>query len=251
MTKAETNDFIKRILGEIRISNGQAATERFASLRDVDSKIREVKIAFESSEFIPKSLLENMKRDLDFEANSRRIRLEALANYCDNASRLMASATGTGKVEISRIPDIKKLVSILPDLETTLGVRWLDAQKCVHQKCYLAAIILMGSVLEGLLLARVSLSPTESYRSSAVPKDRSEKPKSYTDWNLNELINVAVDLGWIKSDRAKFSHALRESRNIVHPWAEITTKTYFDEYTCSTSWEALKASVHDLRNSVS
>jgi hypothetical protein len=250
MTKDEIKVFIKRILSEIRLSNGQAATDRFTGLRDVDSKIREVKIAFESVESIPKSLIENMNRDQDFEAQSRRVRLEALGNYCDNAIRLMDSSAIKDVKVITRIPDIKKLVSILPDLERTLSERWLDAQKCVHQKCYLAAIILMGSVLEGLLLARVSLSPSDAYKSSAVPKDKGDKPKGYTDWNLSELINVAVDIGWIKSDRGKFSHALRESRNIVHPWAEITSKAYFDEYTCSTSWEALKASISDLRNSV-
>jgi hypothetical protein len=250
MTKEEVKTFIQRILSEIKLPNGQVATDHFSGLRDVDSKIREVKIVFESTESIPKSLIENMNHDQDFEANSRRVRLEALANYCINAIRLMDSSNTKEVKEITRIPDISKLVSVLPDLEKTLSVRWLDAQKCVYQKCFLSAIILMGSILEGLLLARVSLTPTDAYKSSVVPKDKNDRPKSYTDWNLSELINVAVDVGWIKSDRAKFSHALRESRNIVHPWAEITSKTYFDEYTCSTSWEALKASVYDLRNSV-
>jgi hypothetical protein len=66
------------------------------------------------------------------------------------------------------------------------------------------------------------------------------------DWSLNSLIDVAVDVRWIKIDRGKFSHALRESRNVVHPWVEATTGANFDLATCRTSWEVLQASVDDL-----
>ena len=104
----------------------------------------------------------------------------------------------------------------------------------------------MGSILEGLLLARASKSPADSYRASCVPKDREGKAKPIHDWSLSTLIDVAVDLGWIKTDRGKFGHALRESRNVVHPWQEISSRANFDEATCRTSWEVLTASVNDL-----
>ena len=66
------------------------------------------------------------------------------------------------------------------------------------------------------------------------------------DWNLNSLIEVAIDLGWVKADRGKFSHALRKSRNVVHPWTDATTQANFDLATCRTSWEVLQALVSDL-----
>lgn len=250
MNKDDAKIFIKKILSEIRDPNGVASVDRFSGLRQVDSKIREVKIALNSVNEIPSSLIDNMDSDIDFEANSRRVRLEALANYCDNALRFLDANVSKQKVNISKIPDISELTKVLPDLDNSLSKRWLDAQICSHQKCYLASIILMGSILEGLLLARVSLSPVDAYRSSKVPKDRNGKPKNYNDWNLNTLIDIATDVGWIKADRGKFGHALRESRNIVHPWAEVTSRANFDEYTCSTSWEVLKASVYDLIQSL-
>lgn len=108
----------------------------------------------------------------------------------------------------------------------------------------------MGSILEGLLLARVSLNPAPAYRSSRSPKDKAGNQVPYPEWNLNALVEVAVDVGWLKTDRGKFGHALRESRNIVHPWAEIAANANFDESTCATSWEVLKASVNDLLASI-
>ena len=250
MNKDDAKIFIKKILSEIRDQNGSALVTKFSGLRQVDSKVREFKIALKAVNEIPSSLFYDMDSDSDFEANSRRVRLEALAIYCDNALTLLNSNISKQKVRISKIPDISELTKVLPDLDDSLSKRWLDAQKCSHQKCYLASIILMGSVLEGLLLARVSLNPAEAHSSSKAPKDRNGKVKNYNDWNLNTLIDIATDIGWIKSDRGKFGHALRESRNIVHPWAEVTSKANFDEYTCSTSWEVLKASVNDLIQSV-
>ena len=250
MNKDDAKIFIKKILSEIRDPNGEASIDRFSGLRQVDSKIREFKIGLDSVNEIPNSLINNMDSDVDFEANSRRVRLEALANYCDNALIFLDANVSKQKVNILKIPDISELTKVLPELDNSLSKRWLDAQICSHQKCYLASIILMGSILEGLLLARVSLSPTDAYRSSKVPKDKNGKPKNYNDWNLNTLIDIATDVGWIKSDRGKFGHALRESRNVVHPWGEVISRANFDEYTCSTSWEVLKASVNDLIQSV-
>ena len=250
MNNEDAKKFLTKILSEIRYPDGQAATERYSSLRQVDSKVREMKIALEAVNKIPKSLIDNMNSDLDFQANSRRVRLEALANYCENTLRFLTANITEQKIKITRIPDISNLATVLPKLEDSLSQRWLDAQKCAHQRCYLASIILMGSILEGLLLARVSLDPATAYQSKYVPKDKNRKSKQYQDWNLNSLIDVAVDVGWLKSDRGKYGHVLRESRNVVHPWVEVSTKTNFDEYTCSTSWEVLKASVLDLIQSI-
>lgn len=250
MDKGKIRNFLNQILNQIEDENGQAAVDRFSGLRQVDSKVREVKIFLEGVPELPKRLYEQMGTDIDFEANSRRVRLEALANYCRNALSFIDSGVVKEKVQLVRIPDISRLTQTHPRLEDVLSRRWIDAQKCRHSKCYLAAIILMGSVLEGLLLARVSMDPPSAYRSSRAPKDKTGKQIPYHDWNLSTLIDVAVEVGWLKMDRGKFGHALRESRNIVHPWAEVATNSDFDEATCATSWEVLKASTNDLLVSI-
>lgn len=147
-------------------------------------------------------------------------------------------------------PNVSVITTITPELEKSIQKRWSEAQRCQAGGNYLSAIILMGSILEALLLARASMSRSDVYSAKNAPKDKNGKPRNLDSWNLNSLINVAVELGWLKSDRAKFSHALRESRNVVHPNVEVTTNANFDEATCKTSWEVLRASVNDLLSSV-
>lgn len=148
-------------------------------------------------------------------------------------------------------PDISKLTAAMPKLEQVIKDRWMEAQKCQRAGAHLAAVILMGSILEGLLLARCQMSPAEANRSTRSPKNRkSGAPLPIHEWPLNAMIDVAGDVGWLKVDRSKFSHALRESRNIVHPWQHAATNADFDEATCKTCWQVLVAAVQDLTKSI-
>lgn len=70
------------------------------------------------------------------------------------------------------------------------------------------------------------------------------------DWTLSTLIDVSVSKAWIKTDRGEFSHALRQSRNIVHPYEQARSGADFDESTCKVCWQVLNASVDDLLASV-
>ena len=81
MSTTNAKEMIIKLLSEIRDERGYAATERYTSLRDVDAKVREFILLAESINGVPPSLLEQLKKDVDFSANSRRVRLEALANY--------------------------------------------------------------------------------------------------------------------------------------------------------------------------
>lgn len=104
----------------------------------------------------------------------------------------------------------------------------------------------MGSILEALLLAKASNQQADAQRSTKAPKKKDGSQLPVYDWNLSTLIDVSVDCGWLKVDRGKFGHALRESRNVVHPWQHAAINADFDAATCRTCWEVLNASVDDL-----
>lgn len=241
---------LKRLLGEIAYPNGQAATERFPSLRSVDAKVREAKMILASVPGISPGFVGDMEKDPDFEANSRRIRLEALANYCRTALRFMDSGVLQPKKVLHKAPDLSKLTGSIPGLQACLEQRWLEAQRCVHAKAYLAAVVMMGSVLEGLLLARAQMEVGKAYQAKAAPRRKDGSNVAINDWNLSQLLDVAVELGWIKTDRGAFGHALRSSRNVVHPWVEVSTRASFDDGTARTSWSVLNSAVDDLLASV-
>jgi len=144
-------------------------------------------------------------------------------------------------------PSFGSLMSSLPALEKIIVDRWIEAQKCQKAGAYLASVILMGSILEALLFSRACVSRSESYKANSAPKDRKfEVQIKIEDWKLNDLIEVAVELEWMKVDRGAFSHALRQSRNIVHPWQQMSEKADFDEHTCRTCWQVLTATINDI-----
>lgn len=241
---------LKGLLQEIALPGGAAALDKFASLREVDAKVREAKHVFVSIQRLPRTFIDEMSGDPDFQMQSRRVRLEALAGYVRSAIKFAESGALTPPEKvINPPPDVAKITADIPTLKAIIDRRWSEAQKCVHAECFTAAIVMMGSILEALLLARTMLSAATASQSTRVPRNKNGHALAVQDWSLSSLIDVAVDVGWIKSDRGKFSHALRESRNVVHPWVEATTRASFDLGTCRTSWEVLVASVDDLLSS--
>jgi len=243
---ANPRKLIEDILKEILDDSGRAAVAKFYALRDVDRKVEEFIMLLDALPAGAQQLKDAIKKDDNFQMNSRRIRLETLAHYCRLALKFLDEGIIKPKKQIFRGPQLVKLTGSMPKLEDIIQARWIDAQKCQHIGAYLASVILMGSILEALLLGKAMSLQSDAYRSVRAPKKKDGSQLSIPEWNLNALIEVAVDLTWLKVDRGKFGHALRESRNVVHPWQHASSNADFDEATCRTCWEVLNASVEDL-----
>lgn len=144
------------------------------------------------------------------------------------------------------LPDFAKLTND-PTLAPYLESRWKEVIICVDSGAYLSAIILMGSILEGVLLSLVSNNPIQANTATASPKDKTGKVRKIRDWTLYNLIDVAHECGWIQSDAKKFSHTLREYRNLVHPWEQRDRKEVPDGDTCKICWEVVNAAIRDIQ----
>lgn len=136
-------------------------------------------------------------------------------------------------------------------LESGVGVilknRWEEAQRCVDAGAYLSATIIMGSLLEGLLLGVCQRNPAITNKCSSAPKDpKTGKVKNFAKWSLSEMIDVAHQVGWLGLDVKKFSHSLREFRNLIHPYEQMVTQMNPDADTCGISWLVVQAAVNDL-----
>lgn len=94
-----------------------------------------------------------------------------------------------------------------------------------------SVVIMAGSILEAILydlLTRDGARVAAAMASTKAPRKRGGVVKDLTtdtaedEWKLYDLINVAVDLGFLRADDAATIHqALREYRNYVHPRKEI------------------------------
>lgn len=136
-------------------------------------------------------------------------------------------------------------LNLEPGLAEILQIRWDEVQRCIDSKATLGALILMGSMLEGFLLGTMQNRPQIANTAKSTPM-RDDKPKHFAEWSLSELIDVAHDNGWIQLDVKKFSHALRDFRNLIHPYQQFVLQTFPDIDTCNISWLVVQAACNDI-----
>jgi len=142
-------------------------------------------------------------------------------------------------------PDFARLVTDA-SLADILVFRWAEAQRCFRADAHLSAVVMMGSILEGVLLHKAENHMKAANQAKAAPKDKTGAVKPIQDWSLSSLIDVAHEASWLQGDVKRFSHALRESRNIVHPYLQRLSKDRPDGDTCRICWQVVRAAVADL-----
>ena len=147
------------------------------------------------------------------------------------------------KKDLSKI-SINKLAlesSLVPILEKRLK----EINQCMVAGSSLAVVILAGSVLEGILLGTALSAPEKFNRSSASPK-KEGKVLPYDQWGLASFIDVAYDVGLLKLDVKKFSHSVRDFRNYIHPYEQMSSNFIPDKHTAQICLQVLKAAIADL-----
>lgn len=156
------------------------------------------------------------------------------------------SGTKTDERELKPLPppDFHKL-NFEHGIAEILEKRWEEIQNCIKAGATVSAVIMMGSMLEGFLLGIMQKKPQVANTSSHAPK-KEGKVKHFADWNLSEMIDVAHEIGWIQLDVKKFSHALRDFRNIIHPYQQLALQTYPNIDTCNISWLVVQAACNDI-----
>lgn len=147
--------------------------------------------------------------------------------------------------EIAEIP-IDKL-GLDPTISEILKIRLEEIKKCITTNAPLSVIFLCGSTLEGILLGFALKLPKEFNSSKSAPK-KDNKVLEFQEWTLNSFIDVAHDLDFLKEDVKKYSHSLRDFRNYIHPYAQMSSKFNPDIQTAKISWHVLKAAIYQLSN---
>ena len=138
-------------------------------------------------------------------------------------------------------------IALDPGICNILNQRIDEIKRCLSARCPLGAIFLCGSTLEGILLGIASSRPREFNQSTVSPKDAANgTTKRFPDWTLNDFINVARDIRLVGEDVKKFSHALRDFRNYIHPYQQMTSGFNPDDHTARICWQVLQAAISDL-----
>jgi len=128
-------------------------------------------------------------------------------------------------------------------MQTILERRWEECTRCIEADAPLAATVMMGGLIEGLLLARINSEPNISlvFRASKAPKNKaSGNTIPLSDWTLRHFIDVAHELGWITQSAKDVGVVLRDYRNYIHPQKELSHGVVLDKKDAALLWEITK-----------
>lgn len=145
------------------------------------------------------------------------------------------------KAEIEEI-DVSK-INVEESLKPILEVRMKELKACFKGQAYLSVIFLAGSMLEGILLNIANQNPKGFNQASSAPKDKDGKVKPFHDWSLSNLISVSHEVGILNKDVAKFSHVLRDFRNYIHPYQQMSERFFPDENTAKICMQVMKGAL--------
>lgn len=150
--------------------------------------------------------------------------------------------------EFEEIP-IEK-IGLDDGLSAILRHRVVEIHKGIKLRNPLSVIFLCGSSLEGILLGVALKNPELFNKAKSSPKDKEGKPFPFHQWSLASFIDVAYEVNFIGLDAKKFSHAMRDFRNYIHPYEQWRSGFNPDHYTAKISWQVFQAAVNDLENAL-
>lgn len=129
--------------------------------------------------------------------------------------------------------DLTDIVSD-PGFGAQLKARLDEAHLCWNSGACTAAIIMLGSLLEGVLYD-VALT---RHTSGPQPSDR-----------LEALINLAKEKRWLAQDVVDYAHVLRNHRNLVHPKKQLTQGYAPSDQIVRIAWNVVVAALNGLAGS--
>lgn len=163
-----------------------------------------------------------------------------------NLVRLSSPATPTTSTS-DVLPDFSKLIAD-PQMQEILKRRWLECTSCISASAPLAATVMMGGLLEGLLLARINRETNKApiFTATAAPKDKSKTTLPLKEWTLQHYIDVAHELNWISATAKDIGVVLRDYRNYIHPHKELTNGILLNKNDAMLLWEISKSITRQL-----
>jgi hypothetical protein len=153
------------------------------------------------------------------------------------------SSQGMGQKTADSPPNFSSLIAD-PIMQRILTDRWVECINCIKVNAPLAATVMMGGVLEGLLLARINRENNKAaiFQSSKAPKDNStKKVLPLKEWTLRNFIDVAHELRWISQSTKDVGEVLRDYRNYIHPQKQLSHNIVIGQNDAILFWEITKS----------
>jgi len=150
-------------------------------------------------------------------------------------------------------PETSKLSFIEDeDFEKTLRLDISAANSSFANSEWKAATVLAGSVVETLLLWRLSDVSKDQLKEAAVAEKISEKKfNNPNEWKLESLIKVSKNLELVNEPTAIQADLARGFRNLIHPGREIRLNQKCSRGTAHSALAAVEHIVEDFSSRMS
>lgn len=178
----------------------------------------------------------------------------AIYNQCRNIVQKLSGEKPASKNAISAFLKIDfgevsfDNINIEDSVKPILEGRLSEAKRGLEAGNPISVIFMCGSILEGLLLAVAQQNPKQFNTCKISPKDEDGKVQSFNKWSLSQFIDVSNNLGYLDIDTKKFSHALRDFRNYIHPFEEMKSGFTPTVNTAKVCLQVLRAAIVSLQN---
>ena len=146
-----------------------------------------------------------------------------------------------GKMSFDKLPIECGMIPIVQS-------RYEEACLCLKHNAPLSVIFLCGSILEGILLG-IALQNSNIFVQSVSALKSKNKVVNIKDWKLGNLIDVAYNINLLGQDVAKFSHVMRDFRNYIHPYEQMSSQFNPDIHTAKICMQVLSAAIANLSGS--
>jgi hypothetical protein len=135
-------------------------------------------------------------------------------------------------------------------ITSVLEYRVKEIENCFSASAPLSVILLAGSTLEGILLGVATQNPRAFNCAKSAPKNKEQKVKQFHEWSLANFIDVSKEVNLLHHDVHKFSHALRDFRNYVHPFEQMSTGFTPTMHTAKICLQVLKVAIHQINENI-
>ena len=148
-------------------------------------------------------------------------------------------------------PDFGQLVKDT-QMKTLLEKRWTECNLCVAAGAPLATIVMVGGFLEALMLGRVHRETNKApiYTATKAPRDKEGKTRILNEWTLQNYIDVAHELKWITVTTKDVGDVLRDYRNFIHPYKELSQQVSLTTSDAALLWVIGKTVARQVLSSV-
>jgi hypothetical protein len=182
-----------------------------------------------------------------YAATLKRIKAALRQLESDQIITLSAAASRNHQLSSDSPPKFTALISD-SKMQTILARRWQECVTCIEAGAPLAATVMMGGILEGLLLAKINQLPDKSpvFKATAAPKDKAGKPLKLNEWGLKNYIDVAHELVWISRTTKDIGEVVRDYRNYIHPQKEFSHNISLSPDDARLMWESAKNIIRQI-----